>query len=116
MQALAGASTGNNTHAAISVGSRYSAVAFLFENIVDAGNGTVDYKVQGSIDGLRWDDIAYHVAANNTLAVAAITVVDLNHSVIFLHNPDSRKYRFFRLVTTNNTDATYRAFVETFPM
>jgi hypothetical protein len=105
-------STGNNTHSAVQLGGSYEAIAFQFE--VEAAGTTVTWKVQGSLDGESFFDLAYITDASDTVATAGKTVTTVSKQVIFLSNPVARRYRYFRLVTSANTGITYRA--DAFPI
>lgn len=107
-------STGNATHDPLHIGSDYMALGMLF--IVEAvgATPTVTWKVQGSISGdgaqaAEWFDIAYITDATDTLAVTTRTATAVGHQINFLANPSARKYKFIRLVTSANTNVTYRA-------
>jgi len=85
------------------------AVALNFVVEAVGGTPTVTYKFQGSIDGLTWYDVAYTVPANDTLAVATQTVTGLGGNIQFLEAPQQRNWNYFRVVTTSNTNVTFRA-------
>jgi len=106
------AQTGNNTHAAVACkpGNGFaSPVAVQF--VIDAvgATPTVDFKVQGSLDGTNWYDLAYITSASDTLSVAARTVTALGGYANFVCNSQSRGYNWFRVVTSANTNVTYHA-------
>ena len=107
-------STGNNTHDGVFVGSEYEAIAFLF--IVEAvgGSPTVTWKVQGSVDGTNWHDSGYITDSSDTVSTATRIGNSVGAQVAFLSNPVARRYRYFRVVTSANTNVTYR--VEVHPM
>jgi hypothetical protein len=111
--AAAAGSTGNNTHSAVKVDSDYNTVAFLFYVTAIGASPTVTWKFQGSIDGTNWHDVAYVTDASDTLSVATEVDTTVSLSTHFLANPVARKYRYFRLVTSSNTNVTYRADIYT---
>ena len=107
-------STGNNTHAGVHIGGVYDAVAMQF--IVEAAGATptVTWKVQGSADSTdgsngNWFDVAYVTDASDTTATAGRTLTAVGAQINFLANPVARRFKWFRLVTSANTNVTYRA-------
>lgn len=102
------ASTGNNTHAGVECGGVYDQVAVQFVVEAVGATPTVTWKVQGSADGLNWYDMIYITDASDTPAVAAEVDTVVGASIHFLANAPSRKYDWFRLVTSANTNVTYR--------
>jgi hypothetical protein len=105
--ALASSATGNNTHAAVEVGAINGQVAAEF--IPEVVGTTVTWKVQGSHDGTNFYDLLYVTDASDTGGTAGIANTTSGNKTIFLSNVGSRTYRFFRLVTSSNTGATYSA-------
>lgn len=101
-------STGNVTGASVEV-APCEKVAFQFTIEVAGATPTVTWKVQGSLDGNAWYDIAYTVAANDTLAVAAIVSTSVGSEALFLAGSRHRHFRFYRLVTSSNTNVTFRS-------
>lgn len=99
-------STGNNTHAAARVGG-HEAVALVFNITAVGSTPTVTFKFQGSHDGTNWYDVAYVTDASDTLSVATRVVTAVGQYTNFVANPVARRYRYFRLVTTANTNVTY---------
>lgn len=103
-------STGNNTHTATSVGP---ADTVAFQLVVEAigATPTITWKIQGTIDGTRFYDLAYITTSSDTVATTAVTVASPaanDGSLIFLSNPVARQYHQYRVVTTANTNVTYR--------
>lgn len=101
-------STGNATHPSTRLDANET-VAFEFEITAVGGTPTVTFKYQGSLDGTNWYDIAYVTDATDTVAVATRVVTAIGTSVQFLSNPVARRYKFYRCVTTANTNVTYTA-------
>lgn len=104
-------STGNNTHDSVYFGGTYEQLAIQL--VVEAVGATpqITWKVQGSVDNERWYDLAYITDASDTVAVAAMTVNPTSQDqgkVIFISNPVARRYKYFRVVTSANTNTTYR--------
>lgn len=102
-------STGNNTHAAKGASPGDSS-KHAFQFVIEAvgGTPTVTFKVQGSFDGTNWFDVAYVTDASDTLAVTALTKTGVGAYLVFVANPAARFYSQFRLVTSANTNVTYR--------
>lgn len=101
--------TGNVISPAVEVDSEESAVAFQFEVTVIGATPTVTYKWQGSLDGTNWDDVAYITAASDTVAATTRARTTVSVDTLFLANPLARIYRYYRLVTTLNTNVTFKA-------
>ena len=100
--------TGNNTHTAVpaSNGSRFG-VQFVVE--AAGATPTVTWKVQGSFDGKNWYDLEYVTDASDTGAAATRTATAVGAQAEWLDLAGgSRFYSQFRLVTTANTNITYR--------
>ena len=104
----AAGSTGNNTHTGARV-EGYETVALAFNVTAVGATPTVTFKFQGSHDGTNWYDVAYVTDATDTLSVATRVVTGTGQSTNFVCNPVARRYRYFRLVTTSNTNVTYNA-------
>lgn len=108
--------TGNNTHTGINVNPPDGSTIFNF--IVEAvgGTPTVTFKIQGCVDAptvtdanVTWFDIPYFPANSDTLATATQTVTATGKTTFFLDIASgSRLFTRFRLVTTANTNVTYR--------
>lgn len=102
-------STGNSTGSSILIGANYQNVAFVFNVTAIGATPTVTWKFQGSIDGTNWFDVAYVTDASDTLSTATEVDTTVSQSVHFLANPGTRKYKFFRCVTSANTNVTYNS-------
>lgn len=100
--------TGNNTHSSVRCPDNYEGLAVQFVIEAVGATPTVTYKVQGSLDGTNWFDWGYVTDATDTIAVSPLTKTAVGAYVIFLSNPLARNYRFARLVTSSNTNVTYR--------
>lgn len=100
--------SGNNTHTAVEFITKANAQV-AFEFIVDTvgGTPTVTWKLQGSQDGTNFYDLAYVTDANDTVAVATRTATAVGNQISFVSNTSSRAYRYYRAVTTSNTNITY---------
>lgn len=102
-------STGDNTHDPVGAGTGPSRVCCQFVVEDAGGTPTVDWKLQGSVDGANWYDVEYVTDASDSAAADAITVTDPGAQVIFLDVAGgSRFYLAYRLVTSSNTNITYR--------
>jgi hypothetical protein len=102
------ASTGSNTHAGFraDLSSDNLIVQFVVEAI--GATPTVTWKIQGSMDSPdgvtgNWYDCGYFTDAVVTDAVAARTATAVGAQVEFLNRP----FKWFRLVTSANTNVTY---------
>ena len=101
--------TGNNTHVATDSGPAPGPICAQFVVEVAGATPTVTWKVQGSQDGTNFFDLAYFTDASDTSATAALTSTGVGAKVVFLDTVNSgRMYQFYRLVTSANTNITYR--------
>ena len=109
-------STGNNTHSGVHLGSGYEAVVIQFVVEATGATPTVTWKVQASADDpatladaqANWFDVGYITDASDTISQATRTATAVGAQIAFLSNPVARRFRRFRLVTTLNTNVTYR--------
>lgn len=108
-------STGNNVHAGVGLPgiAHLLAIAFICE--VAGATPTVTWKVQGAVDPLTvldanaaWVDLPYVTPATDTLAQATIARTAVGEDLIWLAQSAIRLFRRIRLVTTANTNVTYR--------
>lgn len=85
------------------------AIQFVVE--VAGGTPTVTWKAQGSLDGSNWYDLFYLTDASDTPAATALTSTAVGAKVIYLDMGvgTSRQYPMYRVVTSANTNITYRA-------
>lgn len=107
-------STGNNTHTGVHI-EGYDSVAFQFVVEVAGATPTITWKIQASPDDLsvsdvnaHWYDLGYVTDGSDTISQATITQTAVGGKIVFLSNPVARMYRRFRVVTTANTNVTYR--------
>lgn len=97
-------STGNNTHT--------GQAAFLpgedavFQFVVEAvgATPTVTFKWQTSLDNINWVDLPYATDLSDTLSQATQTVTAVGVTRCY----GIRPFSYARLVTTLNTNVTYR--------
>ena len=106
-------STGNNTHNSLHVGSDYSSLVMQFVVEAIGATPTITYKWQGSADGTNWYDVAYITDASDTLAVSTRVATTVSAQIQFTSNPSARRYKYYRVVTSANTNVTYRAEIYT---
>lgn len=105
----AAGSTGNNTHPAVGAGAAADRVAVQFVVEAAGATPTVTWKAQGSMDGSNWYDVEYVTDSTDTAAKTALTATAVGAQVIFVDTAGgSRFYPFYRLVTSSNTNVTYR--------
>lgn len=110
-------STGNNTHTGVNVApSTVPTTAFEFIVEVAGATPSITWKVQGTIDPVsvtdanaNWVDIPYLPANTDVSAVAALTATAVGGTLIFLDTASGQRFfRRLRLVTSANTNVTYR--------
>jgi hypothetical protein len=113
--AAAAGTTGNNTHAGVAVDPVTEKIAFEFVVEAAGGTPTVTYKVQATLDApsvvdasANWFDVMLLPAASET-AVATDTKTAVGAYVYYLAQAHTRFARRFRVVTSLNTNITYRA-------
>lgn len=99
---------GNVTSAAVQAnqGARSVAVEFIVE--VAGATPTITYKLQGTFDGTNWFDLIT-VPANSDTAAITQTQTAVGDFVTYLDLVGGRFANQFRLVTSANTNITYRA-------
>ena len=103
-------STGNITGASTDSGPAPGPICCQFVVEAVGATPTVTFKFQGSVDDTNWYDLAYFTDSSDTKATAAITVTGTGGSVVFLDTVNSgRMYSGYRVVTTANTNVTFRA-------
>lgn len=101
--------TGNVTGTAVKVVNNADRVALQFVVEAIGATPTVTFKFQGSLDGTNWYDVSYITPLTSTEAVAAIVVTTVVGTAVFLGNSVARGYAYYRVVTTVNTNVTFRA-------
>jgi hypothetical protein len=69
----------------------------------------VTWKAQGSLDGTNFYDLFYVTDSSDTAAATAVVSTAVGAKVIYAANPGARMYRWFRIVTSSNTNITYHA-------
>ena len=86
-----------------------SAVAVAVQFVVEAvgATPTVTLKVQGSLDGSNWSDMAFLPADSDTIATTK-TVTAVGATIVYLAQAHTRFLKQIRLVTSANTNVTYR--------
>lgn len=104
--------TGNNTHAAIDVPDAQHLVCQLFVEAVGA-TPQITFKLQGSYDGTNWYDLPFTIENSTAVATAARnvnpTVASTGYIVAVDMLQPARAFPRARLVTSANTNTTYRA-------
>lgn len=102
-------STSNNTHpgVGVSAGATRVAVQLVVEAI--GATPTITWKVQGSLDGTNWYDVEYVSDSSDTGAASTRTATTVSAQTEWLDLAGgSRFYSQYRLVTSLNTNVTYR--------
>jgi hypothetical protein len=113
------ASTGNNNHASVGLVPAALLVAVEFVVEVAGGTPTVSYKLQGTFDigsiadgSANWFDLILLPSDNETAAVTRV-VTAVGAFASFLAQSEVRFAPRVRLVTSANTNITYRANLRT---
>ena len=103
-------STGTGTGSSVQVpGSTYEALAFQLVVEAVGSSPTMTYKFQGSPDSTNWYDIGYVTDVSDTISTSTRVRTSVGADISFLSNPLARRYSFFRVVVSANTNVTYRA-------
>jgi len=108
------ASTGNNTHAAVSAPQQTQAVAAQLNVTIIGATPTITYEVQGSEDGVNFKPLSYTTPASATIQTGPRTRTTVSSDLIFLTPQANRLYRYYRVVTSANTNVTYDADIVSF--
>lgn len=112
-----GGSTGNNTHQSVGLPAVSSRIAYKLVCEVAGGTPTVTWKIQVSADDTgitdansTWYDLLYFTpTTNDTPATTTRVVTAVGSDAVFPDTAnDARFWRKARLVTTANTNVTYR--------
>ncbi|HEY6019306.1 MAG TPA: hypothetical protein VIY48_05195 [Candidatus Paceibacterota bacterium] len=98
--------TGNNTHAGVNVNpSDRIGIAFVIEAV--GATPTVTFAINGSQDGVNWVTAAIVAAATpGTVATTSGALTTVGQFHFFL--PDPTFYKYLRVVSSANTNVTYR--------
>lgn len=113
--AAARGSTGNNTHASVSTSpiAGRLAVALVIEAV--GATPTITAKIQGTLDtsdiadgSANWFDLPFITDTNDTVA-ASLTKTAVGAYPMYLSQSNIRFVRRVRVVTSANTNVTYRA-------
>jgi hypothetical protein len=102
------ASTGNVTGTGYDADPAASGHAFQFVVEAIGATPTVTWKIQGSWNNSNWFDLLYVTDASDTAATTARINTVVGADIIFLSNPVARQYKYYRVVTTANTNVTFR--------
>lgn len=113
VQYLAAAgTTGNNTGDWVALKTNQDVEAVACQFVVEAAGATptVTWKIQGSLDATNAYDLSYVTDSTDTAATATRQATATGAQVNFLNKGpgESRAYKYFRVVTTSNTNITYR--------
>lgn len=99
--------TGNNTHTGVAA-AEVGLIGFQFVVEVAGSTPTVTYKLQGSFDGTNWSDVMLLPAGSDTATAAPAAAVGTGATLFSIAQAHSRAFSQFRLVTSANTNITYR--------
>lgn len=108
------ASTGNNTHTAVSVPPLMQALGAAFTITAVGATPTIKYEVQGSDDGTNWKPLSYVLPGGGAVLSGPRTRTTVSSDLIFFSNSRDRLYKYYRFVTTANTNVTYDSDILTF--
>lgn len=115
LEAAASGSTGNTTHTGVQLSPAGKHVALVFVVEAIGAGPTVTFKLQGTLDGplkndasAGWFDLMLLPSASET-AVATDTKTGLGSYAYYLAQAHTRFARRVRVVTSANTNVTYRA-------
>lgn len=100
----AAGTTGNNTSASVLIGNGWDEACIQFVVEAVGATPTVTWKVQGSIDNTNWFDMGYVTDSSDSFSNSTRTATAAGVQVNFTVRP----YKYVRLVTTLNTNVTYR--------
>lgn len=109
-------STGNVTlPAGFGYGVDPAAVAVAIQLVIESAGATptVTLTAQGSYDGVNWYNLAYVTDATDTVAVAPVTYTTTGARILQLSLPLSRRYKYYRVASSANTNVTFRAEIYT---
>jgi len=100
--------TGNVTSPAVTLDGDPDVIALNFVIEAIGSTPTVTFVWQGSIDGTTWFPLLYVTDSADTAATTAITKTAVGATPIWPSN-NQRRYRFYRCVTSANTNVTYHS-------
>jgi hypothetical protein len=103
------ATTATHTHGPVAVtetGHNLVALEFIVE--VTGGTPTVTCKLQGGFDGTNFMDV-FILPGNIDTAVATFTQTAVGCYIYFVAQKHTRGYPQYQIVTSANTNITYRA-------
>lgn len=96
--------TGNNTGASATLGTDYKNLIVQFVVEAIGATPTVTFKVQSSVDGTNWVDAWYVTDTTDSGSSSTTTVTTVGVTRLYTTRPAP----FWRVVTTLNTNVTYR--------
>ena len=106
-------STGNVTGNAVMLkmvgDAGLTGVGFQFVIEAVGATPTVTWKYQGSLDGVTWADLVYTTTANAAGSQSTQTQTATGTYINFAAAPATLMYSYYRVVTTANTNVTFRA-------
>lgn len=108
-------STGNNSHTSANTSPEADKAAVVFVVEVAGATPTVTYKAQATFDpdttadaSAKWVDLML-LPADSETAAKTFTVTAAGSYISYLAQANSRFVRRVRVVTSANTNVTYRA-------
>lgn len=106
---LGPAATGTPTSGAYKAEGDFVTAALQFEVEAVGATPTLTYVWEGSLDGVNFKPINYITDATDTPAVTARTVTAVGVEILFLSLAQVRRYKYFRVRVTANTNVTFNA-------
>ena len=107
--------TGNNTHSGVKLSPAAYKICMAFVIEAVGATPTVTAKIQGSMDAdevadgsANWSDIPFITDTNDTVA-ASLTKTGTGTYLMFVSQANTRFFRRIRVVSSANTNVTYRA-------
>jgi hypothetical protein len=107
--------TGNNTSAGVGLSPAANRAAFLFVVEAVGGGPTVTYKFQGTLDvatvtdaNANWADLLVLPIGSDTATAAPTALTATGVTIHYLAQAHTRFVRRVRVVTSANTNVTYR--------
>lgn len=90
-------------------GGADSRIALQVTVSTTSGSPTITYKLQGSLDGTNYCDIALLPNDSSTTAASFTKAVAPNTYVYFVDQQHSRKFESYQFVSSSVTTTTYSA-------
>lgn len=88
----------------------FDVVAVVMNRTAIGGGPAISWTVQGSVDGVTWQDLAY-VTPDSTVAAskAAQTTATVSQTVLFIDGLDKRRFEWLAINVASDTNVTFTA-------